>query len=83
MIKLDDVTVREGVLSHRENSETAASAGNRLFPDSGEQTYRVLVRSGMGVMPLDVEATTGDQAAELAAAQVPGAFVLNVTPKGN
>ncbi len=76
-----DETIKTGVLSHRENSDTAASVGNRLFPDGGSQLYRVLIRGGMGgMMPVDVEATSGDQAAELALAKVPGGFVANVAP---
>lgn len=71
----------EGKLLHREASDSAQTVGNKLFPDGGTQLYRVLIRTAMGgQMAEDVEASTGDEAAEKALKQYPGAFVANVAP---
>jgi hypothetical protein len=74
------VSAKEGVLTHREDSATAASAYNRLFPPSGAMVYQVTVATGMGHILHDVEAVTGDRAAELALERFPGAKVAHVTP---
>jgi hypothetical protein len=72
---------KEGALVHKENSPTAASATNRLFPPSGVMPYRVVMQTAMGgFMKTDVEAATGDEAAEKALAEYPGSKVANVTP---
>ena len=45
------------------------------------QTYRAMVRTATGqFIPVDVEAATGDEAAEAALRQQPGGFVTNITP---
>jgi hypothetical protein len=61
---------------HQETSPTAATVGNKLFPESGEQTYRVLTTAGT----CDVRATTGDEAAAAALVRFPGAKVGHVAP---
>jgi len=72
---------KEGVLTHREVSETASSVSDRKFGPSGVQTYRVQMQSaqGLGAM-VDVEASTGDEAAEKALAKLPGGKVTHVAP---
>jgi hypothetical protein len=73
--------MKEGVLTHREDSPTAASAGKKLFEASGVQTYRVILQTAFGgVATTDVDAATGDGAAEAALAQYPGSKVANVSP---
>lgn len=72
--------VKEGVLTHSENSETAASANNKLFGPSGVISYRVTVAGGMGLVMHDFDAATGDEAAELALRKFPGAKVAHVEP---
>lgn len=73
--------MKEGVLTHREVSETAASVGNKLFGPSGVQTYRVLMQTSMGGQAFaDVDAATGDEAADLGLGKFPGAKVVNVSP---
>lgn len=70
----------EGKLLHQEQSSTAASIGNPLYGESGPMLYRVTVASGFGMKPVDVEAKTGDEAAELALRDHPGCKVAHVTP---
>lgn len=70
----------EGKLLHKERSPTAASVGNRLFPDSGPMLYRVTVATGLGLIPVDVTAATGDSAAEQVLAKHPGCKVASVVP---
>lgn len=71
----------EGRLEHKEASPTAASVGNRLYGVSGVIPYRVTVQSAMGAMTfVDVDAATGDGAAEAALANHMGAKVLHVEP---
>jgi len=65
---------------HRETSPTAANAFDRKFPPSGKMAYEVLIATGMGLMPYEVEAHTGDEAAELALQKFPGAKVAHVEP---
>lgn len=75
------VDADEGKLLHREQSPTAASASDRKFPPSGAQVYRAMVQTAMGLVAIDVEASTGDEAAELALKQAGlGAKVTNITP---
>lgn len=69
----------EGRVEHKEASPTAASAGNPLFSSSGVITYRVLL-AGAGVAGVDVDAASGDEAADMALAQYPGAKVTHVAP---
>ena len=71
---------KEGALIHEAQSPTAATVGNKLFPSSGAQVYRVLVKTSAGFAPHDVEASTGDEAAETVLRDNPGAYVANVTP---
>lgn len=71
---------KEGVLSHREDSPTAASAHNRLFKTSGVIAYKVMVATAMGLQSIEVDAATGDDAAEQALAKFPGAKVAHVEP---
>lgn len=73
--------MKEGVLTHRETSETAASATDRKFPTSGVQTYRVQMQSanGLGAV-VDVQASTGDDAALAALGKLPGGKVVHVEP---
>lgn len=62
-------------------SPTAASAHNRIFPDSGEIRYRVILgQSGGALNSTVVTAATGDRAAEMALAKFPGWKVTNVAP---
>jgi hypothetical protein len=72
--------MKEGSLAHTENSPTAATVGNRLFPNSGVMTYRVGVQGPMGLTNVDVEAATGDEAAIKALESYPGAKVTLVVP---
>jgi hypothetical protein len=72
---------REGKLTHQEVSPTAASATNRLYGPSGEISYRCTLVTAMGgVIPVDVNAATGDEAAERALAKFPGSKVSHVAP---
>lgn len=71
----------EGALLHREDSPTAANAHNRLFGDTGVISYRVQMLTAVGgFIPVDVEASSGDDAASRALAQYPGAKVAHVAP---
>lgn len=75
------MTENDGKLTAKEPSETAATVGKKLFPDSGEQLYRALLRTAMGGnIAVDVRASTGDEAAEKALREAPGSFVMNVAP---
>ncbi len=58
-------------------SPTAANAFNPLFGTSGVMKYRVALRDGSMV---DVEAATGDEAANAALGRHPGGFVTAVNP---
>lgn len=72
---------KEGALPAQPVSETAATVGNRLYGPSGVMLYRVMVQTAMGTLvPIDVDAATGDEAAELALKQAPGAKVTNISP---
>ena len=71
---------KEGVLTHREDSPTAASISRRLYGPSGVIPYRVTIAGGMGMMAEDFEAATGDDAAASALAKYPGAKVAHVAP---
>lgn len=73
--------VKEGNLHVAEISPTAATVGNPLYGPSGSMTYRVLLQTAMGgLVPIDVDAETGDEAATKALAQMPGSKVTNVNP---
>lgn len=72
---------KEGMLPAQPVSETAATVGNKLYGDSGPMLYRAMIQTAMGgLIPVDVEASTGDQAAELALKQIPGGKVTNIAP---
>lgn len=72
---------KKGVLTHRETSPTAANASDRKFGPSGVQTYRVLMQTAMGgSVHTDVDAATGDEAAEKALGEFPGAKVAHIAP---
>lgn len=61
--------------------EEREALGFRAWPDSGAQTYRVQYRTANGGMAhVDVKATTGDQAAEKALAEIGGGKVTNISP---
>ena len=72
--------LKEGSLLHTTHSPTAATVGNRLYGDSGVMLYRVVVQTGGGIQSVDVDATTGDKAAEAALAKCMGGKVLTVQP---
>ena len=74
------LAVKDGVLTHREDSPTASTRGNEKFGPSGVQTYRVLMQTAGGFVAADVDAATGDEAAEKGLAQHLGAKVTNVSP---
>ncbi len=60
------------------HSETAATVGNELYGPSGAMVYRVTM-AGSGVSFIDVEALTGDKAAEVALSRH-GGKVVHVEP---
>lgn len=65
---------------HRENSPTAATVGDDRYKPTEGQVYRVMLQTGMGLHPVDVEALTGDEAATKAQAQYLGSKVAHVAP---
>jgi hypothetical protein len=70
-----------GPLLHTEASPTAASAWDRKYPASGVQTYRCAVATANGMQTFaDVEAATGDEAAEKALVLYPGAKIGSIAP---
>jgi hypothetical protein len=71
---------KEGALPPQPVSETAATAGNRLYSESGPMVYRVQVLNGSAITICDVEAKSGDEAAERALAKHPGQKVGHVEP---
>lgn len=64
----------------RQPSETAANASRRLFGSSGVMTYRVVMMNGAAQSVVNVEAATGDDAADKALARHPGLKVAYVGP---
>lgn len=61
--------------------EEREALGFKAWPDSGVQTYRVQYQNTAGGLSfLDVEAATGNEAAEKALAQNGGGKVTNITP---
>lgn len=61
--------------------EEREALGFRKWPDSGVQTYRVQHETANGGMAhVDVEAKTGDEAAEKARAEIGGGRVTNIAP---
>lgn len=55
--------------------------GQNPTPVSGAIMYRVIVRTSVGMLiPVDVMAIGGDDAATKALAQAPGGFVSSVNP---
>ncbi len=66
-------------LGDQGRSSTAASAHNRLFPDTSVMTYRVSMQTALGGgIVVDVEAGSGDEAATKALMQAPGSKVTLV-----
>lgn len=62
-------------------TEEREALGFKAWPDSGIQTYRVHYNNTAGgVSFLDVEAATGNEAAEKALAQNGGGKVTNIAP---
>lgn len=73
--------LNEGKLLHKEASPTAQTVGNKLFGDSGVMTYRVMLQTAAGgVTRCDVDASTGDHAAELALQEFFGSRVMSINP---
>ena len=64
----------------REPSKTAASSINRLYGPSGAMTYRVVLMNGTAQTIINVDAATGDEAADKALARHPGQKVAYVAP---
>lgn len=61
-------------------SDTAATATDRKYPPSGVQTYRCSLVDGFALF-VDVEATSGDEAADKAiVGQPPKAKVVHIEP---
>lgn len=65
---------------HRSTSPTAANAHDKKFGPSGKITYAVTIAGPMGLMAVEVEAYTGDEAAEEALKRFPGTKVARVAP---
>lgn len=76
----DADTKPNAVFHHQEHSDTAQTVGRELYGTSGVQTYRVLLATPMGSMPIDVEAATGDDAAAKALEKHPGCKVAHIAP---
>jgi hypothetical protein len=73
--------VPENTIAAAATPEEREKLGFRKWPDSGVQTYRVHYRNSAGGLSfLDVEATTGDEAAEMALAENGGGKVTNIAP---
>lgn len=61
--------------------EEREALGFKAWPDSGVQTYRVQYQnSAGGLSSIDVEAATGNEAAEKALAENGGGKVTNIAP---
>lgn len=58
-------------------SPTAANAQNRLYGESGEMKYRVIMRDHTVI---EVVAKSGDAAADAALRQKPGGYVNSINP---
>jgi len=74
------MSVKEGAVLHEVNSPTASTLGNPKFGPSGEMTYRVTMASATGAFAVDVQASTGDGAADAAHSKHPGLKVTHVEP---
>jgi len=73
--------VSDGKLGFHGISPTAASATNPLYGASGVQKYRVVLGvAGGGLKAENVDAATGDEAAERALCLNPGWKVAHVSP---
>lgn len=72
-----------GKLPSRGVSPTAATVGNPLYGASGVMSYRVTMMTPGGLTNIDVEAATGDDAANAGLAKFPGGKVakVDVTPQ--
>lgn len=64
----------------RKPSKTAANSTNRLYGPSGVMPYRVVLMNGTAQTIINVEAATGDEAADKALARHPGQKVAYVGP---
>lgn len=64
----------------RQPSDTAANASKRLFGPSGKMKYRVVMMNGKAQTVVNVEAETGDEAAEKALLRHQGLQVAYVGP---
>lgn len=64
----------------REPSPTAANSSKRLYGPSGVMTYRVVLMNGSAQTVVNVEAATGDEAAEKALTGHVGQKVAYVGP---
>jgi hypothetical protein len=61
--------------------EEREALGFKKWPNSGVQTYRVQYKTDSGGMShVDVEAATGDEAANKALAELGGGKVTNIAP---
>jgi hypothetical protein len=60
--------------------EEREALGFRKWPVSGEQMYRVTYKADGGLKTIDVSASTGDEAANKALAELGGGRVTNIAP---
>lgn len=72
--------VKEGVLTHREESPTAENAHKRLHGVSGTIPYAVTVIGSLGPEIVEVEAATGDEAAAAINRKYPAAKIAHIAP---
>lgn len=71
----------ENTVAAAASPEEREALGFKAWPDSGVQTYRVHYKNTAGGMSfLDVDAATGNEAAEKALAQNGGGKVTNIAP---
>lgn len=71
---------KDSFLPHTSVSETAATAGDDRYKPTGGMTYRVTVTTAAGLAQVDVEAESGDDAAEAAHRQFLGGKVTHIEP---
>lgn len=73
--------VPENTVAAATSPEEREALGFKAWPDSGVQTYRVQYKNAAGGMSfVDVDAATGDRAAEKALAEIGGDKVTNISP---
>jgi hypothetical protein len=71
----------ENTVSAAATQEERERLGFKAWPASGVQTYRVQYQNTAGGMSfVDVDAATGNEAAELALKELGGGKVTNITP---